>query len=113
MPPFSSLAVPVLRDLRTLPVGHPQSAAELGLLPTSPNPTPLTSDDEDEGVSHIARTVQEIVSVNFGSTMMSIAALIMKDDPIVLDATTTVPSHTTNVIDTVWNSRQQKECGTR
>lgn len=63
-------------------------------------------------VSHIARTVQEIVSVSFGSTMMSIVALIIKDDPIVLDATTTVPSHTTNVIDTVSNSRQQKECGT-
>ena len=64
-------------------------------------------------VSHMARTVQVIVSVSFGSIMMSIAALIIKDDPIVLDATTMVPSHTTNVIDTVSNSRQQKECGTR
>lgn len=55
MPPFSSLAVPVLSDLRALPAGHPQSAAELGLLPTSPNPPPVTSDEEDDGGISLAR----------------------------------------------------------
>ncbi|RDH26205.1 hypothetical protein BDQ94DRAFT_179254 [Aspergillus welwitschiae] len=126
MPPFLSPAVPVLRDLQTLPVGHPQSAAELGLLPTSPSPTPLTSDDEDEGGISSAYLRSPFAGNPIGTGTSSNVERDFNsfshrshrpgdsiDDPIVLDATTTVPSHTTNVIDTVSNSRQQKECGTR
>ncbi|OJZ79819.1 hypothetical protein ASPFODRAFT_54562 [Aspergillus luchuensis CBS 106.47] len=113
MPPFSSLAVPVLRDLRTLPVGHPQSAAELGVLPTSPDPPPVTSDDEDDGENPIEIVTFSNVERNYnifshGSHRPGDSI----DDPIVLDATTMAPSHTTNVMDPGWNSRQQKECGT-
>ncbi|OJZ80085.1 hypothetical protein ASPFODRAFT_708849 [Aspergillus luchuensis CBS 106.47] len=126
MPLFSSPAVPVLRDLRTLPVGHPQSAAELGLLPMSPSPPPVTSDDEDDGgissaylwspsagnpieIDTFSNVERNSNSFSHGSHRPGDSI----DDPIVLDATSTVPSHTTNVIDTVSNSRQQKECGTR
>ncbi|RDH26159.1 hypothetical protein BDQ94DRAFT_180126 [Aspergillus welwitschiae] len=113
MPPFSSPAVPVPRDLRTLPVGHPQSAAELGLLSTSPNPTPLTSDDEDEGGNSIETGTSSNVERNSNSfSHGSHRPGDSIDNPSVLDATTTVASHTTNVIDAVSNSRQQKECGT-
>ncbi|GLA09987.1 hypothetical protein AnigIFM60653_001126 [Aspergillus niger] len=105
MPPFSSLAVPVLRDLRTLPVGHPQSAAELGLLPTSPNPTPLTSDDEDEGGISSAYLRSPFAGNPIGTGNSSN-----------VERNSNSFSHRSHRpgdrIDAVSNSRQQKECGT-
>ncbi|BCR99790.1 uncharacterized protein AKAW2_50132S [Aspergillus luchuensis] len=125
MPPYSSPVVPVVRDLRTLPAGHPQSAAELGVLPTSPDPPPVTSDDEDDGgissaylrspsagnpieIDTFSNVERNSNSFSHGSHRPGDSI----DDPIVLDAATTTPSHTTNVIDAGSNSHQQKECDT-
>ncbi|PYH67113.1 uncharacterized protein BO88DRAFT_466404 [Aspergillus vadensis CBS 113365] len=125
MPPFSSPAVPVPRDLRTLPVSHPQSAAELGLLLTSPNPTPLTSDNEDKNSissaylqspsagNPIEINIFNNIEKNSNSFLYSLYYSGNNiNNPSVLDTIIIVASHTTNIINTVSNSRQQKECGT-
>ncbi|PYH67051.1 uncharacterized protein BO88DRAFT_344910 [Aspergillus vadensis CBS 113365] len=125
MSPFSSPAVPVQRDHRTLPAGHPQSAAELGVLPTSPDPPPVKNNDEDDGsISSVylqSPSAGNSIEINTFSNIERNSNSFLHgshhledsiNDLIILNTTTTTPSYITNVIDTGSNSHQQKKYNT-